>query len=126
MVISGIVAGDRRSGGEVGGRDARGPPRTAGKDPQPIGAQVHLHRAVEVGAKDAGPDVVQAAQGRRGGVPVVVAGPDGDEGERRPDGREEQRAGRGGAAVVRDLEDVDPRQIAREQRRVHVVLGVAG
>jgi len=104
--MPGIVAGAGEAGVDLGGRDGS-PPRTGAPDPQSIGAQVNLDRAVEVRAKDARPDVAESGEGRGGGVPVVVVRPHGDECQRGSEGREQRFAGRGGTAVVSDLEDVD-------------------
>ena len=59
-------------------------------------------------------DVAQAREGRVRRVSVVVARPDGDEGDRGPGRLEEGFAGRRGTPVVGDLEDLHPRDAALE------------
>ena len=55
---------------------------------------------------------------------VCVAGTDGDEGDRRPDRVEEGRGRRRSRAVMRDLEDVDVREAAPDERRVEILLEI--
>ena len=66
-----------------------------------------------------------AGERRRRGVAVRVAGARRGDRDPRPDRIEERLGGRGRAAVVGDLEQVDARQAAREQRRVDALLDVA-
>jgi hypothetical protein len=56
---------------------------------------------------------------------VRVVGPDRDDGDRRSYSGDEGQARRGPTAVMSDLDDVD-RAVALDERRVDVVLGVAG
>jgi hypothetical protein len=59
-------------------------------------------------------------------MPVAVVRARRDHGDRRPDRLEEGLGRCGPAAVVGHLEDVDPRQPTRHERRVDVILDVAG
>jgi len=88
--------------------------------------KVRLEATVEIGAVHGGTDIPQA--GKRGGrrMAVVVADPDRDERDDGP-GRGEEVGRRGrGAPVVGDLEHVESRQPGGDERRIHVLLGVAG
>ena len=120
------LAASRRAGTVMPGIVA-GAARARGVDHQPVRPQVHHDGPVEVRAVHAGPDVAAGARGSRA--------PGARSRCRRPTetrakagaGRVEQGgAGRRGAPVVGHLEDVDPREAAGDQPRVHVVLGVAG
>ena len=125
IVIGRIVAGGGRAGD--GHRHAAVRLGPLVRTLTPSRAQVDLDRAVPVRPVDPGPGVAAGARawpapGGRSRCPAPteisatvgrVAASSAARGRRR-------------AAVVGDLEDVELRQAAGEQRRVHVVLGITG
>src|SRR5690606_23749161 len=77
-----------------------------------------------VGPVDAGAEVLEQLEGRRGRVAVVVVLSDRDQGDGRAGGGEESPVLAAGA-VVRDLEDVDVRD-GRRQGALCLLFDVAG
>jgi hypothetical protein len=94
-------------------------------DAQRVRPQLNLDRALEVGPVDPRPDGPEPVEGRGRRVAVVVVGAGRDQREPRSQGFQQRPARRGRAAVMRDLEHVDPTQAVREQPWIDVLLGVA-
>ena len=114
---------DRASRAERPERRRDRPP-TLGPDGQPGSAERHGHGAVPIGPEDACPRRGQSIERRSCRVAVRVARPRRGDRDPWPDGIDERlRRGRP-AAVVRDLEEVEPRQAVGEERRVDLLLDV--
>ena len=94
-------------------------------DGEAITAQLDVDRAIEVRPVHRGTNVAQPRQQRGRRVAVVVVRAERDQGDGRPDRGQQRRRRRRGAAVVGDLEQVDPRQAPGHEHRIHVVLRVA-
>lgn len=93
---------------------------------------VHAQGALEVGAVHPCTEPLQAVDGGRRGVAIVVVGTHTDQRHLRPDGGQEGRVGRG-CAVMRDREQFGAKAGANrvgsrpgEQVRLCAALGVAG
>ena len=84
--------------------------RGVGPDRQPARLEGHGHRAVDVGPEDPRAGVGQAFERRPRRVAVRVVGTGRGDRDPRPDGGDERLGRRGPAAVMGDLEQVDPRQ----------------
>ncbi len=85
-----------------------------------------LDRAVAVGSQDPCPVGLEPPDRGRARVAVGIARADRDDRDRWPDGVEERVRGRGPAAVVGDLEDLDAGESTGDEDRVDVLLDVAG
>lgn len=107
-------------GGEHRGRA----PRPTGGHRDAAKLKPHIEPTRKVSPVDARTGAADPRNRGRRRVPVVVGSANRDERDRRPRRGEERGAGRGGAPVVGHLEHVDPGESARDQRGVHVVLGV--
>jgi hypothetical protein len=118
---------DRRRHGRDGPRrpHRRAAPGRAAHD-RPVWLERDRDRAIDVGPVDLRPGRRKPVDRRPGRVAVRVVGP--SRGDRDPglDHREERVGGRGTAAVVGDLEDVDRREPGGDQGRVDLLLDVAG
>ena len=90
-----------------------------------VGAEVHLDRAVLVRPEDPRTARAEPVERRPRRVAVRVAGAGRRDRDPRSDGVDECLGRRRRAAVVGDLEQVDARQPAGEQRRVDALLDVA-
>ncbi len=95
-------------------------------DDRPVRGEAHRDRAVDVGPINGRTGRSESLDRRLRGMPIRVAGPRRGDGDPWPDRRDERVGRRSPAAVVRDLEDVDGRQAGRQERRVDVLLDVAG
>jgi hypothetical protein len=94
-----------------------------------MAVRVDGHAAIEVCAIRARADRLEAVERLLGGVPVRVAGAGADDGDVRPECRQEGLGGGRPAAVVRDLEHVETTPVGQptcEQLRVDGLLDVAG
>jgi hypothetical protein len=79
---------------------------------------------VAIGPKDAGAGRGQAFEGRAGRMAVRVPGPRRCDGDARPNRIDECLRRGGAAAVMGDLEQIEPRQLLGQQRRVDRLLDV--
>jgi hypothetical protein len=109
-----------------GGSFRRSRPLAIGSHLDASAVKADLHAAVEVGSIRRDAARPQPLEGRWRGVAVVVVGTHRDDREARPDRVEERRRRGGPRPVVRDLEQIDPRQPSTDERRVDVLLHVAG
>ena len=109
-------AASRRVGTGMGRSVARAEgrgPGTLGPDADSLGPEVHLDGPVSVRPVHAAADIGQAAKRLGGRVPVVVAAPTEIRAAGRPCRGEERRRTSPSAAVMGDLEDVQPRETRR-------------
>ena len=95
-------------------------------DLDPPGPKDDLDAPGFVGPEDEGADGPKSGEGLGGRVAVRVVGTDRDDRHGRSDHLEQGRGRRCPAAVVGDLEDVDPREAAGEEEGIDALLGVAG
>ena len=111
---------ERESAGRQPGRDGRFPPRPR-LHQRAARIEAHRDRAIDVRSVHARARCGQPFQRALRRVAVWIAGSRGRDRDPGPDGREERVGGRGPAAVMGDLQEVDVRKALGQQRGIDVL-----
>jgi hypothetical protein len=118
-------AKERCGGGGLRRRGWHSASASLGSDRHAVGAEVDHDGPVTIGSEHARTRVGETFERRSGRMAVWIAGSGRCDRDPRSNGIDERLGRRSPAAMVRNLEQVDPREAGRKKLRVDLLLDVA-